>query len=70
MVLVAVSGLNGNESEVGAGEAVRGFNWNGSGVIVISSDVEITVKKMAAAPVKVYFLITVETRKMKSYFLK
>ena len=69
-MLVAVSGLNGNESEVGAGEAVRGFKGNDSGVIVLTSDVEITVKKMATAPVKVYFMITVETRKIKSYFLK
>ena len=69
-MLVAVSGLNGNESEVGAGEAVRGFNGNDSGVIVLSSDVEITVKKMAAAPVKGHFMISMETRKIKSYFLK
>ena len=41
MVLVAVSGLNGNDS----------------GVIVLPSDEEITEKKIAAAPLKSHFMI-------------
>ena len=48
--------------------AVRVFNGNDSGVIVLSSDEEITVKKMAAAPVKGHFMISVETRKNKFIF--